>query len=152
LWGPIQTVSDAGQDAGSPQVAVDRFGNAVIVWQRSDGTNDRIQVRTRAADGTLGPVQTLSTAGQNAEQPQVAADRDGNAVIVWRRPDPAGDHRIQARTRAANGTLGAVQTLSEAGENALFPQVGIRRFGGKAVAVWPRFDGAKNRIQAAEGP
>jgi hypothetical protein len=153
LWKPVQTLSAAGQDATAPQLAVDRHGNAVVVWQRNDGTNDRIQARTRFANGALGPVQNLSAAGENAEQPQVAADRDGNAVIVWRFGG-ASDYRIQARTRAMDGTLGPVQTLSEAGQDASFPQVAVRRGGAvdKALAVWSRFDGTADQVQAAAGP
>jgi hypothetical protein len=150
LWSRIQTLSLAGQDAGAPQVALDNDGNAVVVWQRNSGT-DRIQARRRAADGTLGPIQNLSAAGEDAAEPQVAVDRDGDAVFVWKRSD--GTHeRIEARTLSAADTLGPIQTLSEAGQNAFTPKVAVRRANGKAVAVWSRFNGTKNRVQAAGGP
>jgi hypothetical protein len=66
-WTAPLTLSPAGQDASSPQVAVDPNGNAVFVWQRYDDTVDcpsdfagapgpgclRIQTRARSAAGTL---------------------------------------------------------------------------------------------------
>src|SRR5689334_7774925 len=38
-----QDVSDAGQDAFQPQVAVDASGNSLMVWTRFDGSDNRIQ-------------------------------------------------------------------------------------------------------------
>ena len=35
-------ISPDGQTAYSPQLAMDDNGNAVIVWQQSDGSNDQI--------------------------------------------------------------------------------------------------------------
>jgi hypothetical protein len=89
-----QILSDAGQNAGDHQVAVDPNGVAVFVWSRLDGTSDcggtgcdRIQARVRLATAILSPPQTLSGAGQNASEPQVAVDPNGNAVATWGRSD-----------------------------------------------------------------
>jgi microcompartment protein CcmK/EutM len=142
----VQNLSPSGQHAYEPQVAVDANGNAVVVWYRFDGAHDRIQVRRRTAAGGLSAVQTLSPAGQNASNPQVAVDPDGNAVAAWRRFDGT-KWRIQVRRRAAGGSLSAVQTLSDAGQDASDPQVAVDR-NGNAVVAWYRFDGANFRIQA----
>jgi hypothetical protein len=141
-----QTLSAAGQDAQTPQVAVDANGNAVVVWQRSDGTNVRIQARYRSASGTLSSVQTLSAAGQDASDPQVSVDPNGNAVAVWWRSDGT-NARIQARRRSASGTLSSVQDVSEAGQDAQTPQVSVDP-NGNAVVVWQWYDGTNFRIQA----
>jgi hypothetical protein len=47
---------------------------------------------------------------------------------------------IQARRRLSGGVLGGVQTLSDPGQNADSPQVGIDS-AGTATMVWTRFDG-----------
>jgi hypothetical protein len=146
ILSPIQTLSPSGQHAALPQVAVDANGNAVFVWQRSDGTNLRIQTRVRSSAGTLSSTQSLSAAGQDASYPQVAVDANGNAVFAWERFDGANE-RIQARTRSAAGTLGSTQSLSAAGGDALYPQVEVDS-NGNAVFAWERFDGANERIQA----
>ena len=65
-----QTLSAAGQSATIPQVAVDADGDAVFTWQRSDGTNSRVQARARTAGGTLSTAQTLSTAGEDWRSPR----------------------------------------------------------------------------------
>ena len=95
----VQTLSDAGQDAGAPQVAIDDDGDAVFVWERVDNSgNKRIQARKRSAAGVLGVVQTLSNGGQDAQFAQVAIDDDGEAAATWQRFDGAHD-----RAQAASG-------------------------------------------------
>ena len=145
-WTAPVGLSGPGQDAAEPQLAVDGDGDAVFTWQRFDGTHNRIQARTRSAAGVLGAVQTLSPPGENASDPQVAVEADGDAVFTWTRFDGTSD-RIQARARSAAGTLSAVQTLSDPGHNASEPQVAVDAEG-DAVFTWVRFDGVKHRIQA----
>jgi hypothetical protein len=140
------TLSGGRQNAFNPQVAMDGRGRALVVWERSDGTNSLIQARRRSPGGVLGHVHTLSEPGQDAYAPQVAVDADDNALIVWQRFDGA-NFRIQARWRSADGGLGPVQTLSNAGQDAGNPQVAIDGRG-RALVVWSRFDGSTNVIQA----
>jgi hypothetical protein len=99
----VQTLSAAGQHALLPQVAVDQGGNAVFAWQRPDGTTgcggapgcERIQARSRSAAGALSAIQTLSAAGQDAHDPQVARNPTGKAAATWARFDGMDD-RIEA--------------------------------------------------------
>jgi hypothetical protein len=145
--------SDAGQDAFDQQVAVDQSGNTLVVWARSDGVKKRIQARFRAEDGTFDPVQTISDAGQDASEPQIALDSSGNAVAVWTRFDGSFD-RIQAayRPAGAGSSFGAAQTLSPAGQDSTSPQVSIDG-NGKAYAIWTRFESpASATIQSSVRP
>jgi hypothetical protein len=145
-WTAPQTLSATGQDADFAQVDIDAQGDAVFIWRRFDGTNQRIQARARSASGVLSPIQNLSAAGQNAFDPQLAVDTDGDAVFIWRRFDGT-NQRIQARARSAAGTLGPVQNLSAAGQNAFNPQMAVDA-DGDAVFTWQRSEGAQWRIQA----
>ena len=141
-----QTLSDIGQDAGAPQVAIDSSGRATIVWGRFDSSNLRIQSVRLGADGTPGPVQTLSAAGETGLRPQVAIDGSGRATVVWARSD-GSNKRIQSVQISAAGTPGAVQTLSNSGQDADNPQVAIDG-SGRATVVWARSDGSNNRVQS----
>jgi uncharacterized protein YheU (UPF0270 family) len=148
-----QTLSAAGQNAYDPQVGIDQSDNAVFVWRRYDGTTgcggtvgcSRIQARARTAAGALSATQTLS-APPDAFVPQVGVDQSGNAVFVWQRYDGTrgcgapGCLRIQARARTAAGVLSATQDLSDAGQSAYDPQVGVDQ-NGNAVFAWRRYDG-----------
>jgi hypothetical protein len=162
----VQTLSAAGQNAIAPQVGVDANGEALVVWGRFDGTTQcggspgclRIETRARSSAGALSAVQLLSPAGQDATAPQVGIDSTGDGVFTWTRFDGT-KNRIQARTRSAAGALGAVQTVSAAGQDASASQVAVNA-NGDARAAWQRFDGTTqcgglpgcSRIQAAAGP
>jgi hypothetical protein len=126
----VLTLSEAGQHAADPQVAVDTDGDAVFVWRRYDGTNWRVQARVRSAGGRLGPIHTLSEAGWDAVAPQVAADADGDPVFVWA-SSRGRDWRILARA----GVLGPIETLYAARQETSYPQVAVDA-NGDAVFVW----------------
>src|SRR2546430_9674933 len=81
-WLSAINLSDPGQDGYAPQVAVDSSGDSLVVWNRSDGSNIRIQSKFRASDGTFAPTQTISMSGRDALDPQVAFDTSGNAIAV----------------------------------------------------------------------
>ncbi|MFC1841622.1 hypothetical protein ACFLYA_00960 [Candidatus Dependentiae bacterium] len=146
-------LSDPGQNAALPQVAMDSTGNAVAVWQISDGSNVRIQAKRYDAetDSWVNPATGiyLSDPGQDAGLPQVAMDSAGNAIAVWQRSDGSNTiiqaKRYDARTDSWSTTA---TNLSAPGKNASQPQVAMNP-AGNAVAVWKRSDGSDFRIQAA---
>jgi hypothetical protein len=158
-WTTPVDLSGAGQDAFSPQVAVDPNGNAVFVWLRYDGTTDcggspcsRVQARARSAAGVLSAVQTLSQAGKWAGAPHVAIDASGNAVFVWDRRDGATSCPCQAeaRARSAAGTLSAIQQLSVEGPYGIGTDVGVDP-NGNAVFAWVRAGLIESRVRSAAG-
>ena len=144
--GTTETLSAPGEDAIAPVIAVDSTGRATVAWYRFDGSNTRVQARKIAANGTLGAIKTLSRAGQDASQAQVAVDSTGKAIVVWRRSD-GSDLRIQERKIAAGGALGAIKTLSAPNGSAISPQVAIDSTDG-ATVVWQRDAASIERIQA----
>src|SRR5204862_4584661 len=117
--------SAAGHDATGRQVSINPSnGDAVVVWQRFDGSNIRVQPRVGTAGGTWSATQTLSAAGHDATDPQVGVDPAGGVVVVWRRADGT-NQRVQARVRTTGGGWGVPEDLSATGETAAGPQVGV---------------------------
>ena len=152
-FGPAVDLSGAGQDADSPRVAVSEQGDAMVVWERFDGANQRIQTAIRPAGGSFGGAVDLSEAGQDAHLPQLALDPAGDAVAVWKRSDGIHD-RIQATVRPAGGSFGlpaSAQTLSRSTEDGDDPQVSVDA-AGDAIVVWSGNDGTDNRIEEAMRP
>jgi hypothetical protein len=148
----IQTLT--GPSAYEPAVGVDAGGNAVFVWSRRYGTTECeggpcriVKSRARSADGSLSPVQTISTPDIDVGfYPDVVVDADGDAVLKWERWDRtmqcAGRacRRIQARVRSAAGSLTPIQTVSAAGRDSDEAAVDID-FAGNAIFVWRGLDG-----------
>jgi hypothetical protein len=145
-WQTPVDLSLAGQSALGPQVAVDPGGDAVVVWQRSNGAKYIVQAASRAAGGAWQEPVDLSVAGQNALVPQVAVDPGGDAVVVWLRYNGA-KYIVQAASRAAGGWQTPVD-LSLAGQSAELPQVAVDP-AGDAVAVWERYNGANEIVQTS---
>jgi hypothetical protein len=151
VLGPVRHLSAAGPpptnifgSTDPPQVATDADGDAVAVWTVWDGANDRVQARTISAAGALGPIQDLSAAGEDAYEPAVTSDPDGDAVAAW------GRHtRVQARTISATGVPGPVLGLSDecnscgTTNRGQQPQVASDA-DGDAVAIWMQ----RQRIEA----
>ncbi len=142
----IRTLSAAGEDASSPQLAIDGADRATVIWRRSDGSNERVQSVRLSANGQPQAVQTLSAAGKSALRPQVAIDDSDRPTITWERSD-GSNARIEAVRLAADGTPGAVQPLSDAGQNARDPQVAIDG-SDRATIIWGRSDGSNERVQS----
>ena len=148
--GAVSTLSATGEDAYNPKLALEDNGDGVVVWERFDGLDFRVQARTVAASGALGGTTTISMSGENAHDPEIGVDADGDAVIVWKRWFNS-EFRAHTKTMSNAGVFGPGVTLSDGGESAGDPQVDVDEFG-DAVVVWDRYDGADQRIQATTGP
>jgi hypothetical protein len=155
--GSIQTLSGevpqplGFRDEHAADVAVDPQGRATVVWQRFDGSSSagccwKIESRRLGADGTLEAIRILSAEGQNALTPRVATDSEGRATIVWRRYDGA-NYRVQSRRLGADGSPEAIQTLSEAGQEAGVAQVAIDSQG-RATVVWAAGAASNDEVQS----
>ena len=148
-WSAPQDLSATGQNAHRPQVALDPAGNALAVWERSNGTNLIVQAAARPAGGAWSAPQDLSAAGHDADLPQVALDAAGNGLAVWER-DNGTTEIVQAAARPTGGAWSAPQDLS-AGQNAANPQVALDA-DGNALAVWEHYNGTNYIVQAAARP
>ena len=147
-WSGPTNLSAGGGDAESPKVAVDRRGDAVAVWVRSQGRREVIESATRPAGGAWSSPVRLS-AGGDGEAPQIALDRAGDAVVVWQQ---ARGHKevIESATRPAGGVWSRPVDLSAPGRVEA-PEVAIDSKG-EAVAVWVHSRGARYVIQSATLP
>jgi hypothetical protein len=157
-WSVPQTVSDPGQAASTPKLAIDSAGNALTAWTRFDGTKLRIQASYRPAGGSFATPVTVSASGQDASEPAVAMDGNGKGIVVWERFDgsqtspPQCCLRVQAaiRSAGAGGTFAAVATLSDAGKDAFTPQVSAGPdVDANAAICWTRSDGVNLRAQCS---
>ena len=148
LWSPPVAVSMPGAGGDSPDLAMDGSGNAVVVWTGRIGDDGVVRVsRYTAATGSWSAPIDLSAPGEPAGSGQVAMDSDGNAVVVWVRSNATDSIAQAAYYSAGTAAWGAVTDLSAPGQRATTPLVAMDG-SGNAVAVWLRFDGAHDIVQA----
>lgn len=131
-------------------LAVNISGNAVAVWQAYDGSNYSIQYAAGSSSGSWSSSGTLSTYGINQQAPEVCMDSSGNAVAIWSTFD-GNNSIIESSSLPSGGSWSTEVTISNAGENADSPELGMDSFGvvGNAVAIWHRYNGSNFIIQSA---
>jgi hypothetical protein len=98
--------------------------------------------------------ESISAAGGNASQPDVAALPSGQAIAIWSRNDtslPTPRDRVQVAVRNSAGAWGAASTLSSTSVRAYEPKIATDP-NGNAIAVWTTDDGTTLRVQAAYRP
>jgi len=149
-WTSAQDLSDAGQNALFPRVAMNFDGKAIVVWHRFDGQYWRIQARHRNTAGTWSQIYTLSTSDRDALAPVIVMDNDGNGFAAWKLYDSVGNTRIQVAcydTATQQWTPSSQQPLlSAANSNADCPDIALNE-NGNGVVGWQQFDGRNWRIQ-----
>jgi len=138
-WSLVETLSEAGQDAGSQQMAMSADGTTqTITWSRSNGANNLIQARNSTDSGaTWSPAETMPDTGQDAFDPQVAISADGTTqTITWRRSDGA-NYRIQVTTSTNSGaTWSPAENVSQADTSAFDSQVAMSADGTTQTVTW----------------
>lgn len=142
---PPVTVSPTGQTGEQEQVAIRENGSVLAVWVRSDGNNDRVQARSRSAAGVLSTVFTLSPAGTDGRNPQLALDGSGSFYVVWD-SFSGGRFRVLGRPISSAGNVGALEFVSIGTLDASDPQL-ARNAAGATIITWVQTGAADSRVQ-----
>ncbi|MGB0120567.1 MAG: hypothetical protein WBP55_06415 [Solirubrobacterales bacterium] len=149
-FGLPSDLSAPGQSATTPQVASSLDGRITAVWSRFDGSIYIIQASTRPPGEPFGGTVELST-GSDASSPQITTSTDGSATVVWIQ-SVSPYLIIQAATRPSGGSFfSSPVSLSNTGHSALSAQITTAP-DGTATAVWRRYNGSDEIIQAATRP
>jgi hypothetical protein len=148
-------ISLGEQWANSPQVTMDNNGNAIIVWDQSDGVNEQIfksEYRGGVWTNPANLADNISPDGQDARNAKVAMDNSGNAIIVWHQSD--GSHKQIFKSEYRNGAWHNPASLSDNispdGQDAYFYTQVAMDNNGNAIIVWNQFDGASYQIFKSE--
>jgi PKD domain-containing protein len=127
-WSPPVELSEGGQNAWEPRVAIDPAGNVFAVWTRWNDDGDTIiQVTEKKPGQTWGAPENLSAEGGKARDAvvDVSAER---AVVLWQR-----EEIIEAATKDMGGAWQPAVEVS--GIESREPALGLDGEG-NAVALW----------------
>lgn len=141
-------IEDDSGEASRPQIALDGQGNAIAIWSQHDGS--RSNILFNRYDGAS---ESWNAAGEllevedsaNAYAPQVAFDKDDNAIAVWQQ----SSNIFSKRRDAGTGTWSADPDAITNGEGvgAYFAELAIDGYG-NAFAVWYQYDDIGDNIYA----
>ncbi len=114
-WQPPIPVSTAATSliGEFPQITMDPQGDAVAVWDQSNGNNYIVEAAVRPATSSAWQTPTaLSPSNEDSYLPQVAVDPQGNALAIWENNlieaagyDAAGP-LLRSLSIPSNGTIG----------------------------------------------
>ncbi|MBU7023502.1 MAG: hypothetical protein HXS40_04985 [Theionarchaea archaeon] len=135
----------------NPQIAVDSEGNSYVAWYGFDGMDDEIYWTRVEPSGSQEVTLKISTSPYNRiwddDNPQIAADADGNSFVVWYGFDGTDNEIFWVRI-LASGTSGMPQIISlhtdNTNHNDYDPQIAVNNT--NSYVVWYGFDGTSNEI------
>ena len=150
-WGSAQLIeSNNFASAFNPQISVDGEGNAVAVWNQSNGTTPSIYSnRFDASTQTWGNAQLIETDDVgNAYNARISTDADGNAIAVWQQFDGTRYNILANRYDASTDTWGSAELIENDNAGAANdPRVSVDSEG-NAITVWYQNDGTRTNIYA----
>ena len=126
---------DAGH-AGGQQIAIGVDGNALAVWYQDDGTTTNLWAnRFTAASNTWGSAELIETNPNQAFNPQIAIDANGNALAVWAQSDGLRFSVWANRFSEASNTWGIAVLVDPNNARGEDPQIAMGA-NGNALVVW----------------
>ena len=149
-------LSEAELNAGSPDVALNPTGDAVVTWSAvtsaTVGSKSVVQATVRPAGGAWQAPMDISDHGPEVDEapfePKAAVDPQGNTIAVWEGLD-GEDRVIQSAVRPADSSdWQASVDLSTSGARAHSAQIAVDAQG-NAVSVWEQENGSEGIIQSA---
>ena len=121
-------------------------GEAVAVWQQSDGVSINIWANRYSAATDWRDPEPIDIEPETSQQPQVAIDAQGNAIVVWLRSDGFRNN-VWARRFSAGGGWGSPELIETGLGDAGNPQIAIDG-GGNAIVVFWQHQGGRVDIVA----
>lgn len=156
-WGSAELIeSDDTNNAAYPDIAVDRNGNAVVVWRQDDGSVSSIYANLYVAGTGWGTPELIETNNDgSAYSPRIAFDADGNAIAVWQQSDSIRPNIWVNRYVTGSG-WGTAELIESDNTGSAFGPLVVVDDSGNAIAVWYQFDGSyysiwSNHYEAGTG-
>jgi len=134
------------------EVVFDNQGNAIAVWNQTDGDENSIWAnRYSAINNSWGIAEAIEQTIDDTYEPKIAIDNNGNALVIWHQRDGAVKSIWANRYSAINNSWGTpvvIETgdgdarLADGVSNA---QIAIDT-AGNGIAVWSQNDGTEDSI------
>lgn len=152
-------ISPDGEWCSYPHVAMSDAGTALVVWAQENGGQDQAflsEYRDGRWTHPAGLADHISPDGvyDYLDEPRVALDRHGNAVVAWSQsvgPSPSPSQIFKSEHRRGSWThpVNLRDYISLVGLNAQDPEIAMDS-NGDAIIVWHQEVAGKRQIFKAE--
>ncbi len=145
-WGTAQRIESTPELSGFPNIAINDFGDAVVIWRQHDGTRYNLWINRYTVGGTWGVPELVETSAGDVETfGDVAISSNGDFLVTWSQRD--SNLILNAHARAfVNGVgwenevkLGDISVVKDAEYDS----------SGNAIVVWMQHDGTRYNIAAS---
>jgi hypothetical protein len=141
---------DPAYDIPAPDIAVDERGNATAVWIGVVGSDLIVQAAIKPFGASWQAPVNISQTGVQAYFASIAADRNGNVIVVWTGAQ-GGTPIIQSSTKLFGEAWQEPETFAQITPVSAPPQIGID-LNGNAFVAWEASDGTNGFIQSSTKP
>lgn len=147
-WGTPTTLSSAGRNATSPDVAVAGKGVVHAVWIET-AANDHgvVEYARRSPGGSWTVPMPLSTDAVDASGPSIATNFAGNVVVAWSSASSPEVVPLVIRRRSTGGTWTPRLVVSAPGDNTWGARATLNNDGDLAVS-WDNLDPVTHEREA----
>jgi hypothetical protein len=138
---PISIGFNKSYTLSNPQIAFDKNGNAIAVWTFKDGSAyETIWTNRYTNDSGWGEPEAISDFALAAWHPQIAFDKNGNAIAVWGQLSQGREYSISLSNYTPGSGWGEPSIMPRLTRtHAQFPKVTIDD-SGNALFVWSQSD------------
>ncbi|OJU81154.1 MAG: hypothetical protein BGO11_16095 [Solirubrobacterales bacterium 70-9] len=147
-WLPAEPVVASGPAASDVQVAVDGKGDVFVAWVTANPTNHAIVVSEHPAGGSWSPATQKIQATQDCQEPSLAVNEAGAAILVA--DCKTGATPMRYATRSIFGTWSTTSGELPGSGSGKQPRAGIDSTGNFAVA-W-QTEGSPSAVDAVYAP
>jgi PKD domain len=144
-------LSEAGDSAFEPRVAMTPGGLATAVWTRSVEGELFIETSSRPPGGDFSsPPEEVTAGGEPVGpiDPDLAMNAAGDALVAWSGFTSKGESVVKASVRPGAGAFSAPEEISVPSPGFAHPDTAIAG-SANATVVWVRSNGANEIAQAA---
>ncbi len=150
-WGSaslLETIDTQPADfVMNPILAVDKSGNALVVWPHSDGTRENLWSNRYDVSTGWGSPELLEIHNETAVYPALAMNSSGTAIVVWAKYDTSTRTASYLSRRYIPGTgWAAEETFNYSQQSYYYADVGIDD-SGNALFFWEYDDGTNGYIR-----
>ena len=120
---PVPVTTDLDRCPWEPQIVVDDSDRLTAIWNADDGQVTEyivVEASTSTTPGSWGPVEVLSTVGEDARESTLVTTADGLAVAAWTSNQGTGP-AIKSRSSQSGATWSPLE--SHGGESDVLPSL-----------------------------
>jgi hypothetical protein len=138
--GEFRATTETTNDQSAPALAADSNGNFIIAWSSYAQDGDSGGIFSQRFDANYSPLggefQINTTIGGNQTAPDIAADLDGNFIVVWHGPGPNEEDIFAQRFDCYGQAVGSeFRVNDDPNGRDLHPKVSMSKTG-TFVIVW----------------